>query len=197
MTLLQRLVAATALAACATAQAQDLRLDASGRYTVQPAGNAGAFALQVDLPEPLTGVIAEGTESFRVQDWPVSVTLDGSAFATTGSLGWFDYPQYNYRGFDVRLNNVSTPGDLLQIIFVTADPLYTGPTASPTLERLSLVDLGGAVCYYAMGYGACNWQGDLAGGAYAVSAVPEPRALLLLPAGLALVALRLWRARRG
>jgi hypothetical protein len=191
MKTLSRTLAALCLAATACAAlAEDLRVTLSANFELPPL-TAGPSTLQLGftLPEPLTGTIAEGESSFRIVDIDIDAVFNGSAASSQSNLvGWFSEPQFGYQGIDVRLSNLLVPGDLLQMIFVTPVVLFSGPSASPTLERLSLSDFGGGIYYYATGSGASTADGLMGNATYAVSPVPEPAAWWTLPLGLAFIA---------
>lgn len=132
-----------------------------------------------------------------LQAQPVDWTLAGSAGAATtpviASIGWFQYPDMNYYGIDVRLPG-ALPNDLYQFIWLLPMSPYDGSDNAPDFKLLDLQSLGGEVCYYATGGGACTYTATFSDGGYTVAAasVPEPATAWLMLSGLALVA---WRRR--
>lgn len=193
MKTLSKTLAALCLAAAAVAaQAEDLRVTFTSNFTLPPLTEGlGSLSIGFDLAEPIAGVIAEGDLSFRLENIAIDAIFNGSAATSTSNLiGWFNYPDYNYFGLDVRLKDLLVPGDYLQMILVTPLPLYSGTTSAPKLDLLSLGDLQGGIYYYGTGYGIPTAEGLLSAATYNVSAVPEPAAALMLPLGLLFIALR-------
>ena len=187
-------LAATAVAA----QAAELRVAVTANFTLPPLyAEPGTLSLGFDLAEPIPGVIAEGDTGFRVENISIDASFNGVAMnSTVNQAGWFAEPAFGYYGLDVRLSDVLVPSDRLQLILVTPLALYSGATSAPTLERLSLSDLGGGTYYYPTGFGAFTAEGQLSGATYEVSAVPEPAAALMLPLAMALIATVRRRSQR-
>jgi hypothetical protein len=194
-----RVLAALGLAACSlAAQAETLRVSIAGNFDLPPlSAGPGTFSMRFDLAEPLEGVVPQFAEAFILNTVRVESVFNGTPFTSTvNTVGWFSYADSFYYGIDIRLDNVLVPGDLMQFILVTLDgSLYTGTSDAPTLERVELSGLGGAICYYGLGTGACTAEGTMSGVSYAVGVVPEPATAWLLPLGLAYVAAR--RHRRA
>ena len=152
-----------------------------------------SVSLAFSVDEPLSGVTPQGDFAFQLSDVIIAAAFNGSVTTSTvNTVGWFDYGGQNYWGIDIRMANLLVPGDLMQLILSTPLNLYSGSTAAPTLERLSLADLSGAICYYGTGSGACTADGPMSSGTYAVSVVPEPQAAWLLLLGLLMLAGRRW-----
>jgi hypothetical protein len=196
--LVSRILASLALLASSlAAQATELSVSVSGQFLLPPmVTEPGTFSLHFDLSEPLTGVVPQGDTAFTLQNVPVQAVFNGSpVMANAREAGWFSYADQNYFGFDIRLSDLLVPGDLMQLIIVTPDSLYSGASNAPILERLSLAGLSGAICYYGNGSGACTAEGPISNTLYRVAVVPEPTTLLMLPAGLALLAAAARRKR--
>ena len=195
MKTLIRFLAALSLAVCSWAsQAETLRVEVTADFQLPPLSPApGTLSLAFSVDEPLSGVAPQGSFAFTLSNLVIAGAFNGSiTTSTVNTVGWFDYGDQNYWGIDIRLSNLLVPGDLMQMILTTPMSLYSGSTDTPTLERLSLADLLGAICYYGTGSGACTAQGPMSSGTYAVTAVPEPQAVWLLLLGLAVLA-----GRRG
>ncbi|MFN0183734.1 MAG: hypothetical protein ACKVQR_07955 [Aquabacterium sp.] len=193
MNTLRKTLAVLCLTAAAVAAHADvLRVSMTSNFTLPSmVDGVGSLSVAFELPEPLVGVMPEGDFAFLLRNIGVDAVFNGSAVrSTVNTLGWFNYADFNYFGLDVRLRDLLVPGDLMQMILVTPQVLYSGSTVAPTLERLSLDGLAGAICYYGTGTGACTAEGWLSAGTYDVTAVPEPAVALMLPLGLALRALR-------
>lgn len=178
-----------------TAQAETLRVSINAGFDVPPlATGPGTFSMSFELPEPLAGVVPQGDEAFALGNVPIIGIFNGAPFTSAvNSVAWFNYADPTYRGIDIRMSNMFVAGDQLQMIVSTTDALYTGPADAPTLERLHIEDLGGFLCYYATGSGACTAEGPMFSTVYDVSAIPEPASLWLFPVGLGLLAT--WRRR--
>lgn len=190
-----RHLAALCLAACSCATlAETLRVDLTADFQLPPLSPApGTLAVAFSVDEPLTGVAPQGDFAFTLSDVIIAAAFNGSiTTSTVNTVGWFDYGNQFYWGIDIRMANLLVPGDLMQLILTTPMSLYSGSTAAPTLERLSLADLNGAICYYGTGSGACTAQGPMSSGTYAVSVVPEPQAAWMLLLGLLVLAGRRW-----
>jgi hypothetical protein len=195
MKTLNRHLAALCLAACSwAAQAETLRVDVTADFQLPPLSpGPGNLSLAFSVDEPLSGVTPQGDFAFLLSDLIIAAAFNGSiTTSTVNTVGWFDYGGQNYWGIDIRMANLLVPGDLMQLILSTPLNLYTGSTAAPTLERLSLTDLLGSICYYGTGSGVCTAQGPMSSGTYAVSVVPEPQAAWLLLLGLLVLAGRRW-----
>lgn len=200
MKMFSRVLAVLGLAACSlAAQAEPLRVSIAGNFELPPlSAGPGTLSMHFDLAEPLVGVVAEGAEAFLVINTSIDTVFNGTPFTSTlNTVGWFSYADSSYYGIDIRLDNVLVPGDRMQFIIVTLDgSLYTGTSDAPTLERVELSGLGGAICYYGFGTGACTANGTMSGVSYAVGVVPEPATAWLLPLGLAYIAARRHRKAR-
>lgn len=200
MKMFSRVLAVLGLAACSlAAQAEPLRVSIAGNFDLPPlSAGPGTLSMHFDLAEPLVGVVAEGAEAFLVINTSIDTVFNGTPFTSTlNTVGWFSYADSSYYGIDIRLDNVLVPGDRMQFIIVTLDgSLYTGTSDAPTLERVELSGLGGAICYYGFGTGACTANGTMSGVSYAVGVVPEPATAWLLPLGLAYIAARRHRKAR-
>ncbi|MBA4178173.1 MAG: hypothetical protein C0505_16700 [Leptothrix sp. (in: Bacteria)] len=195
-----RHLAALCLAACSWAsQAETLRVDLTADFQLPPMSPApGTLSLAFSVDEPLSGVAPQGNFAFTLSDVIIAAAFNGSVTTSTvNTVGWFDYGGSSYWGIDIRMADLLVPGDLMQLILGTPMSLYSGTTAAPTLERLSLTDLFGSICYYGTGSGACTAQGSMSSGTYAVSVVPEPQTVWLLSLGLLVLAGRTWRLRQG
>jgi len=193
MKTLTRQLAALCLVACSWAtQAETLRVDLTADFMLPPLSpGPGTLALAFSVNEPLTGVVPQGSFAFLLNDVIIAAAFNGSiTTSTVNTVAWFDYSDTFYWGIDIRLSNLLVPGDLMQMILTTPMSLYSGSTAAPTLERLNLADLFGAICYYGTGSGACTAEGPMSSGTYAVSVVPEPQAAWLLALGLLVLAVR-------
>ncbi len=199
MKTLARHLAALCLAAFSwAAQAETLRVDITADFQL-PSLNPGSgnLSLGFSVDEPLSGVTPQGDFAFQLSGLVIAGAFNGSTTTSTvNTVGWFDYGGQNYRGIDIRMANLLVPGDLMQLILATPMSLYSGSTTAPTLERVSLVDLPGSICYYGTGSGACTAQGPMSSGTYALSAVPEPQAAWLLSLGLLSLGLLLLAGRR-
>jgi hypothetical protein len=195
MKTLTRHLAALCLAACSWAvQAETLRVDVTADFQLPPLSpQAGTVSLAFSVDEPLSGVTPQGDFAFLLSDVIIAAAFNGSVTTSTvNTVGWFDYSDQFYWGIDIRMANLLVPGDLMQLILSTPMSLYSGSTAAPTLERLSLADLAGSICYYGTGSGACTAQGPMSSGTYAVTVVPEPQAAWLMLLGLLVLAGRRW-----
>ncbi len=193
MKTLSKTLAALCLAAAAVAaQADDLRVTFTSNFTLPPLTEGlGSLSIGFDLADPLPGVIPEYDSSFRLENIAIDAIFNGSAATSTSNLvGWFNYPEYNYFGLDVRLKDLLVPGDLMQMILFAPQVLYSGTTSAPQLDLLSLADMQGGIYYYGAGSFIPTAEGVLSAATYNVSAVPEPAAALMLPLGLLLIALR-------
>jgi hypothetical protein len=182
------LFSAVVAAASHAAQAEELLVRLEGSFSIAPSTVARPFSIEFRVPDPLTGVSPESAEAFSLLAWPVTATLDGSVGTYTSRPAWFSYESISYAGFDLRMRDVLTPGDLYQMIVVTPEPLYSGPTSAPTLRLGSLDGLPGEICYYATGSGSCTATGSITNAIWSVSVVPEPAVWLLMSAGLSLLA---------
>ncbi len=195
-----RFLAALCLACCtlaAQAQTQTLRMTISANFQLPPLSpELGTLSVAFSVTEPLEGVAPQGDFAFVLSNLALDAVFNGSATTSlVNAVGWFNYADQSYYGIDIRMSNLLVPGDLMQLILGTPASPYSGSTETPTLERLNLDNLLGSICYYGTGSGACTAEGPISNGTYAVTAVPEPAALLLLPAGLLMVALRVRRQR--
>ena len=191
MNSLHKTLAALCLAATAlVAQADELRVSLTSDFNLPPlSAGPGTLSLAFTLSEPLPGVMPQFDFGFQLTNVPIDAVFNGtSASSTTNTIAWFAYADQNYFGIDIRLQNLLVPGDALQFIFTTPDALYSGTTSAPTLERLSLSNLGGGLYYYPTGFGGFTSEGPLSNATYDVSVVPEPAAAWLLPVGLLLIA---------
>jgi hypothetical protein len=179
-------LAATTLAA----HAVDLTVAIGANFDLPPlSAGPGTLSLSFTVADPVAGAIPESNEAFKLIDRTITASFNGTPVTSVeNSVAWFAYVSQNYYGIDVRLRNMLVPGDLLQMIIPTFDPLYTGTSAAPVLELLSLVNQSGGMYYYPTGSGAFSAEGLLSSVSYTVSAVPEPAAAWLLPAGLVLMA---------
>jgi hypothetical protein len=190
---LPRLLAALCLAACSlAAQAETLRVSVSGDFELPPlTAGPGALSLSFDVAAPLVGVVPQFDFAFQISNVTIDSVFNGSPFTSTvNTVGWFNYADSNYYGVDIRMDDVLVPGDRLQLIVGTPESPYTGPNTDPTLQHVAWSGLGGLVCYYGNGTGACTAEGPMSNVNYAVAAVPEPAAAWLLPMGLLLIAAR-------
>lgn len=187
---LASLLAALCLAACAlAARAEPVTVFAGGTFTL-PAFGAGAttatleFKLDSQVDSPIVDPGAFGVHDLAVQLTYGSVTKT----VTDTQLGWFDYDNGQYAGFDFRLRDVLAQGDMLQFIWWPGS-VFSGPLTAPTLNLVSLGPIGGLACYYPIGTGACD-SSFFSDGHYSVTAsnVPEPSTLALLPLALGLAA---------
>ncbi len=191
MKTLNRFLASLCLAACSlAAQAETLRVSINSGFELPPlSAGPGTLSISFDVAEPLTGVEPQFSEAFQIRNVTIDSIFNGSPFTSTvNTVGWFSYADSFYYGIDIRMDSVLVPGDRMQFILPTFDILYTGTSSAPTLERLVLTGLGGAICYYGNGFGACTAEGTLTNATYSASPVPEPGAALLLPLGLAFIA---------
>lgn len=87
----------------------------------------------------------------------------------------------------MRLKRLLVRGDLLQMIFVTPNVLFSGAAAMPALDRLDLSDLTGGIYYYQRDVGGFIAEGLMSQASYAASAAPEPAVAWLLPLGVLLI----------
>lgn len=185
-----RFLATLCLAVCSlAAQADTLRVTISADFQLPPLSpDPGTLSLDFSVSEPLTGVVTQGDGAFFVSNLAVNAIFNGSATTSlVNSVGWFAYTDPEYLGLDIRMSSLLVPGDLMQLILVTPVSLFSSGTVAPTLERLSLSELSGAICYYGTGSGVCTADGPMTNGGYAVSEVPEPHAAWLLSVGLLLL----------
>jgi hypothetical protein len=188
---LARTLAALCLAASSVAvHAIELHVSITSDFDLPPlSAGPGTLALDFDLSEPLSGVTPQADFAFLLSDITVNAIFNGTlATSTTNQVGWFAYADSNYFGIDLRLQNLLVPGDLLQFIFTSPESLFSGTTAAPKLDRLSLSALSGGLYHYPTGVGGFTAEGPLSNATYRVSAVPEPTVAWLLPIGLLLIA---------
>jgi hypothetical protein len=201
MNTLNNFLATVCVAACSlAAHAQtSLRVDIVSGFDLPPlSAGPGTLSMAFELLEPLEGVEPQFAEAFQVRNLNISAVFNGTPFTSTvNTVGWFNYAESFYSGIDIRLDDVLVPGDRMQFILSTFDALYSGTSSAPTLERLMLSGLGGSICYYGNGTGACTADGVLSNATYRVSAVPEPAAALLLPLGLLYIGALVRRRQRG
>lgn len=187
---LASLLAALSLAACAlAAQAEPVTVSAGATFALAQFGAGATTAtLEFQLDSQVDSPIVD-PDAFSVHDLAVQFTY-GSLTKTLNDtqLGWFDYGNGLYAGFDFRLHDVLTQGDMLQFIWAPGS-VFTGPLAAPTLNLVSLGPIGGFACYYPTGAGPCD-SSFFSDGHYSVTAtkVPEPTTLALLPLALGLAA---------
>jgi hypothetical protein len=184
MKTLPHTLAALCVAACSlAAHAETLRVGIQGGFELPPlTAGPGTLSMNFEVAEPLIGVEPQFAEAFQIRNLTIDSVFNGSPFTSTvNTVGWFSYPASSYHGIDIRLDNVLVPCDRLQFIFGTPVSPFTGSSDAPMLERLVLSGLGGAVCYYGNGTGACTATGTMSDVSYALSAVPEPAAAWLLP----------------
>jgi hypothetical protein len=118
------------------ARAETLRVSIAGNF---------------DLAEPLEGVVPQLAEAFILNNVRVDSVFNGTPLTSTvNTVGWFSHADSFYYGIDIGLDNVLVPGDLMQFVVVTLDgSLYTGTSDAPTLERVELSGLGGAIAGHA------------------------------------------------
>lgn len=179
-----------------SAPAADLRVEFGAAFELPPlTAGPNTVSLGFVLDETLAGALPQFDFAFELRDVALSGDFGGAAFDSRhNSLGWFDYADQNYRGIDLRLRDLLVPGDWLQLLMVTAEPLYSGPNTDPTLLRLSLTGQQGGIYYYPPGSPTFSAEGALTGVRYSVTAVPEPGPAALLAAGLLVLGWRRWRA---
>ena len=201
MNTLNRFLATVCVAACSLAANAEtsLRVDIVSGFDLPPlSAGPGTLSMAFELLEPLEGVEPQFAEAFQVRNLNISAVFNGTPFTSTvNTVGWFNYAESFYSGIDIRLDDVLVPGDRMQFILSTFDALYSGTSSAATLERLMLTGLGGSICYYGNGTGACTADGVLSNATYRVSAVPEPAAALLLPLGLLSIGALVRRRQRG
>ena len=187
------------LLAGVAARAAPVHIEIAGLFQLPGQAAPHTVEMRFDLDPLLPGVISEGAVAFRLENVAVQTRVDGSVMSTIAqSVGWFEDAASNYFGVDLRIDDFYAPGDRMQFIWSTPQSLFTGPTTQPMLELLSLTNLGGLVCHYPNGVGACD-SGPLGSGSYsaaAAQAVPVPSTALLAPFGLALIGWQ-WRRRRS
>jgi hypothetical protein len=162
---------------------------AGGTFTLTQFGAGATTAtLAFELDSQVASPIVD-PGAFSVHDLAVQFTYGSVTKTLTDTrLGWFDYDNGQYAGFDFRLHDVLTQGDMLQFIWWPGS-VFSGPLAAPTLNLVSLGPIGGLACYYPTGTGACD-SAFFSDGHYSVTAtsVPEPTTLALLPLALGLAA---------
>jgi len=184
------------LLTAAAARAAPVHVEIAGQLQLPGQAAAHGFQMQFDLDPLLPGVIAENPQSFRLESVAVQTRVDGSVVSGIAqSVGWFADAAYDYYGVDVRIDDFYQVGDRMQFIVVTSQSLFSGSTAQPVLELLSLANLGGIVCHDPARSGACDY-GPLDQASYSAAergAVPAPSTALLAPLGLLLAG---WQRRR-
>lgn len=182
--------AACAWLAAAAARAAPVHIEVTGLFQLPSQAAPHSVEMAFDVDPLLPGLIVEGPAAFGLEGLAVQTRVDGHVVSNVARMaGWFWDPLFNFAGIDVRVEDFMSPGDMMQFIWFTPQSLFSGTSDSPSLDLLSLSDLGGLVCHYPTGSGGCT-EGTLASGTYAASdglVVPVPSTALLLPLGLMLL----------
>jgi hypothetical protein len=197
---IQRILTAVVLGLSAClAQAGTVHVALSATFTMPLLADGSVpLSLQFDVPDPAGSSVLPGPGSIQLSDVAISGSFNGAAFSSTSNFaGWFsyDFPSGPYRGVDIKLRNFLVADDMLQLILLTPDALFSGPANAPTWTLGSWAGLGGGSAYYLTGGGTTSATalGDLSRGSYSAT-VPEPGTAALLP--LALLGLVFTRSRR-